>query len=284
MTDVVIVAHQERREASALARAAVTWLESHGHRAFMPRTDADALGLDELASDRPVSDAELAVCIGGDGTVLRMVDLLNGAPVPIMAVNLGMLAYLTEVEPPAMTAALQRYFSGDCTVEHRMLLQVEVVRSGTSKPSGSWRALNEAVLEKEESGHTVRLLVNIDDAPFMSYAADGMIIATPTGSTAYSLSARGPVISPQHRAMLLTPVSPHQLFDRSLVLSPDETVEIEVAGHRGVVLTVDGTSVASLAAGDAVRCRPASEDARFVCFGRRRFHQVLRAKFGLADR
>ena len=284
MTDVVIVAHQERREASALARAAVTWLESHGHRAFMPRVDAAVLGLDDLASDRPVAEAELALCIGGDGTVLRMVDLLDGAPVPIMAVNLGMLAYLTEVEPPAMTAALQRYFSGDCSVEHRMLLQVEVVRSGTNTPSGSWRALNEAVLEKEESGHTVRLLVNIDDAPFMSYAADGMIIATPTGSTAYSLSARGPVISPQHRAMLLTPVSPHQLFDRSLVLSPDETVEIEVAGHRGVVLTVDGSSVASLAAGDVVRCRPATEDAQFVCFGRRRFHQVLRAKFGLADR
>jgi NAD+ kinase len=284
MTDVVIVAHQERREAGALARAAVTWLEAHGHRVFMPREDAVVLGLETLASDRPAREASLALCIGGDGTVLRMVDMLDGAPVPIMAVNLGMLAYLTEVEPPAMTAALQRYFSGDCTVEHRMLLQVEVVRAGSTQPSGSWRALNEAVLEKEESGHTVRLLVNIDDAPFMSYAADGMIIATPTGSTAYSLSARGPVISPQHRAMLLTPVSPHQLFDRSLVLSPDETVEIEVAGHRGVVLTVDGTSVASLAAGDTVRCRPATEDAEFVCFGRRRFHQVLRAKFGLADR
>ena len=284
MTDVVIVAHQERREATALARAAVAWLEEHGHTAFMPRVDADALGLGELASDRPASSAGLALCIGGDGTVLRIVELLDGAEVPVIAVNLGLLAYLTEVEPPAMTAALRRYFDGDCSVENRMLLHVEVLRAGSTEPSGTWRALNEAVLEKEESGHTVRLLVNIDDAPFMSYAADGMIIATPTGSTAYSLSARGPVISPQHRAMLLTPVSPHQLFDRSLVLSPDETVSIEVAGHRGVVLTVDGTSVASLGAGDTVRCQPAIECASFVCFGRRRFHQVLRAKFGLADR
>ena len=114
--------------------------------------------------------------------------------------------------------------------------------------------------------------------------ADGMIMATPTGSTAYSLSARGPVISPNHRAMLLTPVSPHQLFDRSLVLSPDETVETEVMGHRAVVLTIDGRRVMSLAEGDVVRCRPAAEDALFVRFGRRRFHQILRTKFGLNDR
>ena len=94
----------------------------------------------------------------------------------------------------------------------------------------SWRALNEAVVEKHDSGHTVRLLARIAGEPFTSYAADGLIVATPTGSTAYSLSARGPVVSPQHRAMLLTPVSPHMLFDRTLVLDPSETVEIEVAG------------------------------------------------------
>ncbi len=94
------------------------------------------------------------------------------------------------------------------------------------------RALNEAVVEKAESGHTVRLLARIDGEPFTYYAADGLIVSTPTGSTAYSLSARGPVVSPRHRAMLLTPVSPHMLFDRTLVLDPSETIEIEVSGHR----------------------------------------------------
>jgi NAD+ kinase len=237
-----------------------------------------------LASDRPIGGAGLAVAIGGDGTVLRLVDQIDGAPVPVLAVNLGTLAYLTEVEPPAIISALERFFDGDCHIEHRMLLQVELLRRGAPVAEGSWRALNEAVLEKAEAGHTVRLLVEIDDAPFITYAADGMIIATPTGSTAYSLSARGPVISPNHRAMLLTPVSPHQLFDRSLVLSPDEPVRVEVDGHREVVLTIDGRVVASLRAGDSVRCRPHVADARFVRFGRRRFHQVLRAKFGLADR
>ena len=130
----------------------------------------------------------------------------------------------------------------------------------------------------------MRLLVDIDGAPFTSYAADGLIVATPTGSTAYSLSARGPVISPTHRAMLLTPVSPHMLFDRALVLDPDEDVAIEVMGHRPVVLSLDGVRVAGLSEGDTVRCRPSDSSAIFVRFGPRRFHQILKAKFGLSDR
>ena len=284
MTDVLLVAHHERHEAAALARAAAAWLADHGHRVWMPAEDVEALGLPDLASTQAPGTAGLAVSLGGDGTVLRTVDLLDGAPVPVVAVNVGALGYLTEVEPPAMTNALERFFAHDCTVERRMLLLTEVLRQGETAPLGPWRALNEAVLEKEESGHTVHLLVRIDEAAFTSFAADGLIIATPTGSTAYSLSARGPVISPNLRALLVTPVSPHQLFDRSLVLSPDEMVEAEVMGHRPVVLTVDGRRVASLIEGDIVRCRPAAQDALFVRYGRRRFHQILRAKFGLTDR
>jgi NAD+ kinase len=130
----------------------------------------------------------------------------------------------------------------------------------------------------------VRLLVRIDGALFTSYAADGLIIATPTGSTAYSLSARGPVVSPRHRALLLTPVSPHMLFDRSLVLDPEEEVDIEVSGHREATLSVDGQQVAMLVERDVVAVRASDRSAQFVRFGRRRFHQILKAKFGLADR
>ena len=133
-------------------------------------------------------------------------------------------------------------------------------------------------------GHTIRLAVSIDGEFFTTYAADGLIVATPTGSTAYSLSARGPVVSPRHRAMLLTPVSPHMLFDRTLVLDPTETVEIEVAGFRPAALAVDGQRVATLAEGDVVTCRPAAETARFVRLSSHHFHQILKSKFGLADR
>jgi NAD+ kinase len=289
VTSVFIVAHHERTDAAVLAQAAVGWLAAHGHDAWMLHEDADALGLGELGSDRSPGEAGLAICLGGDGTMLRTIKCLDGAPVPVIGVNVGVLGYLTEIEPPALLPALERWFAsdewaGDWHIEERMMLQIVVNRVGADDPRERWRALNEVVLEKGESGHTVHLLVSIDGAPFTSYAADGLIVATPTGSTAYSLSARGPVVSPQHRAMLLTPVSPHMLFDRSLVLDPDEPISIEVTGYRPVEVSVDGQRVVTLSEGDTLTCVPAAATARFVRFGPRRFHQILKAKFGLADR
>ena len=286
MSAVMIVAHHERAEAAALAELAASWLAERGHQAWMPPEDASALGTPALAAERSPSTADLVLSLGGDGTMLRAINIIDGAAVPVIGVNVGLLGYLTEVEPPSMTAALERFLAGDYTVEQRMMLTVAIEpRPGlTGRVLGPWRALNEAVIERQESGHTVRLLVDIDGAPFTSYAADGLIMATPTGSTAYSLSARGPVVSPTHRALLLTPVSPHMLFDRSLVLDPDEDIAVEVIGHRPVALSLDGVRVAVLGEGDTVRCRAADERALFVRFGRRRFHQILKAKFGLSDR
>ena len=134
-------------------------------------------------------------------------------------------------------------------------------------------------------GHTVRLGVSIDGELFTTYAADGLIVATPTGSTAYAFSARGPIVEPDPPCLVLTPVSPHMLFDRSLVLAPDARVRIEVVGDRPATLSVDGHNLGTLARGDAVVChgrrrvRPG-----FVTFGPRDFHRILKTKFGLADR
>ncbi|MEP7115448.1 MAG: NAD(+)/NADH kinase [Ilumatobacteraceae bacterium] len=290
MTDVLLVAHHDRVEAAALARLAATWLVEHGHTAWMTPEDAEPLELLDLVSERRPDSAGLALCLGGDGTMLRAVKMLGGAGVPIIGVNVGLLGYLTEVEPPALTAALERWDAGSdigqWRVEERMMVDAALHRFGVdrSDEAQDWTALNEVVVEKQEAGHTVRLLVRIDGAPFTSYAADGLIIATPTGSTAYSLSARGPVVSPKHRALLLTPVSPHMLFDRTLVLDPDEQVEIEVIGHRPATLSVDGQTAASLAEGDTVVVKASASVARFVRFGERRFHQILKTKFGLSDR
>jgi NAD+ kinase len=286
VSSVLLVAHHERFEAAALARTAADWLSAHGHTAWMTPEDARAVTIPELASDRPAGEADLAVCLGGDGTMLRTIHLLAGAAVPVIGVNVGLLGYLTEVEPPALAHALERWFAGpdigNWHIDERMMIDLTVRRDGVDV--GTWTALNEGVVEKQESGHTVRLQVTIDGAPFTSYAADGLIVATPTGSTAYSLSARGPVLSPRTRAVLLTPVSPHMLFDRSLVLDPAEAAEIEVMGHRPVTLSVDGQPVTSLAEGDRVAVAPSPHTAQFVRFGERRFHQILKAKFGLADR
>ena len=280
MTSVVVIAHHQRSEARDLARQAAEWLRERNITPWMPAEDIDVLGLADLvpaASNLVPQDAELVLSLGGDGTVLRSVHLVADRGIPVMGVNVGLLGYLTEVEPEALTDALELWRAGTARVEERLMVEARI---GVHRHL----ALNEVVIEKSESGHTVRLDVHIDGAQFTTYQADGLIIATPTGSTAYSLSARGPIVSPTHRALLVTPVSPHMLFDRALVLDPAEKVDVQIVGHRSATLSVDGRNVGSANEGDTVYLRAASETARFVRVGDRRFHQVLKAKFGLEDR
>ena len=218
--------------------------------------------------------------------MLRAVRSVNGAAIPIIGVNLGMLGYLANVEQESILDALNAWHTGTeggaFHYDDRMLLEVSIWTNGARK--ANLLALNEVVIEKKEAGHTVRLGVDIDSAPFTTYAADGLIIATPTGSTAYSMSARGPILSPRLRAVLVTPVSPHMLFDRSMVLDPSEPVRVEVLGHREVNVATDGGLVYSLQPGDIVEVRAAKEVARFMRFEEQRFHHVLKSKFGLNDR
>lgn len=279
---LALVAHHQRREARVHALSVAAWCTDHGVDFWMPAHDGNELELDEYASERSIGEADVVVSLGGDGTMLRSVELLRGLAVPLLGVNLGSLGYLTEVEPDTLNDALDRFALGEAAgewhLDQRMMLDVAV--NGTLVG----RALNEAVVEKNQSGHTVRLLARIDGHPFTHYEADGLIVSTPTGSTAYSLSVRGPIVSPRHRAILLTPVSPHMLFDRSLVLNPDEVVEIEVAGHRRADVAVDGQPRSVLEPGDVVRCSPSAATANFVRFGAYRYHQILKSKFNLTDR
>jgi NAD+ kinase len=276
---VAIVPHQLRPEAVELARQAIGWLGEWGHDVRIPEEDAEATSLDEWAvpAGKVGEGADLAVALGGDGTMLRTVDLVCDDDVPVLGVNVGQLGYLTEVEPADLRHALERFFAGDFHVEQRMTLEVEV--GGVRR-----MALNETVLEKTLSGHTVRLAMSINDGPFLTTAADGLIVATPTGSTAYNFSARGPIVSPRLRGLVVTPVSPHTLFDRSLVLDEDEWVRLEVLDGRPASLVIDGRSLGVLEPGDAVVCRAGRHDARFVTLNGRDFHQILKAKFSLADR
>jgi NAD+ kinase len=298
---VGILLHHEREQAAELARDAAAWLIERGHEVQLPLRDAGIAGLPELgvAEEGFAPGLDLALSLGGDGTMLRTVDLVAADGVPVVGVNVGQLGYLTEVEPPGLRMALKRFLAGSYEVEERMLLQVAVdthqplddgamPSGGTSRrPRGdpsTYLGLNEAVLEKTPMGHTVRLGVSIDGEMFTPYAADGLIVATPTGSTAYAFSARGPIVEPIHRCLLMTPVSPHMLFDRSLVLAPEARLRIEVVGDRPATLSVDGHNLGTLHRGDAVTMTAAAESARFVTFGPRNFLRILKTKFGLADR
>ena len=203
MSAVTLVVHNQRSNALELARQAVQWLHERGHEvrhAARRRRGRRPPSISRCPDDKLAEDVDLAVSLGGDGTMLRTVDLVEDAEVPVLGVNVGLLGYLTEVEPNAMTSALERFFAGDYGIEDRMMLSVTIRSRRSSLDGWSFRALNEAVVEKTQSGHTVRMLVRIGGEVFTSYAADGLIVATPTGSTAYSLSARGPIVSPRHRA------------------------------------------------------------------------------------
>jgi NAD+ kinase len=288
MAHVAFVTHPERPEAAALAGRVGTWLREQGHEARVAEGHAHA-----LASGPTDDDIDLAVSFGGDGTMLRAVELASPAGVPVLGVNLGHLGYLTEVEPSGLQSALERFLAGDYGVEERMTLQVTVqcapsaedTEDRATPPTRSLLALNEMVVEKPvPPGHSIRLAASIADRPFITYAADGILVATPTGSTAYNLSARGPIVSPHLRALIVTPVSPHMLFDRPLVLGPSETFRLELLSGGPAVLVVDGSCVEHLGPGDAVVCRAGHHPARLVTFGRRDFHAILKAKFNLTDR
>jgi NAD+ kinase len=265
MATVAFIPHPDRPVGSELAEIAGAWLAAHGHNAMI------------IVGDSRLPDVDLVVSLGGDGTMLHSIGLVGAREIPLMGVNIGHLGYLTDVEPEELVTALERYFAGEHRLEKRMTLDVSY--NGAVR-----RALNEAVLEKTTSGHTVRLAVSIDGEPLVTYAADGLIVATPTGSTAYNLSVRGPICSPTHRAIVITPVSAHMLFDRSLVLDPDQVVGVHVLDGREARLVVDGQVVGVVDASQPIELSASKIDAALVRFGPPDFHRVLRSKFGLADR
>ena len=280
---VLLVVHQHRDEALKLAHDAVAWLVSSGHQVRLPPEDAIVLGRGDLAVGDPATGRyDLVLSIGGDGTMLRAVDLVAANDVPVLGIHVGQLGYLVETEPRDYVAAIEGFFAGSYEIEERMRLEVAV--DGLPEGALGGAALNEAVLEKTPLGHTVRLRVDIDGEYFTTYTADGLIVATPTGSTAYALSARAPIVAPSHRALVLTPVAPHHLFDRTLVLRPSSEVRIELASYRPAKLFLDGRELATLQEGMAVRATASPHPARLVTFTRRNFLDILKTKFGLNDR
>jgi NAD+ kinase len=280
---VGLVPHRERPLAHMLALAAAEWFRDRGVEIRLPKAEAETASLAHLGVDAEafIADLDLVIAIGGDGTMLHTVQLVYPAPVPILGVNAGQLGYLTALEPDELEPALPRLLAGDFAVSERMMLEVVFTTNAAVR---SEFALNEAVLERQVSGHLVRFDLAINGSAFTTYAADGVIVATPTGSTAYSFSVRGPIASPALRCLLLTPISPHMLFDRTLVLAEHEQLDFVVAGLREAVCTMDGRHVTVLEPGDRVSCRAAPEPLRLVQLRARDFHQILKTKFALPDR
>lgn len=300
MATIAILVNPARNDAAALAASTVDWLVNEGHVVHSLRlADADRAAGQVPAGDLTHADiagADLAISLGGDGTFLRLVPLAYAAGVPLFGVNFGRLGYLLEVEPEHLRQVLQRALGGEVRTEERVVLAVTVngefaqaagddrslAGDGITSPVGTrwWVALNEMVTEKTVPGHMVSLSTAIDDEAFVSYKADGVLVATPTGSTAYNLSAGGPVISPTLAAMVLTPVAPHMMIERSVVLRADQVVTVTVEPGRPAVLVIDGREAGRLAPGAQVVCRVAPARLRVIAPGQRGFAGPLRATLG----
>ena len=278
MARIGVVLHGADADALDHAVTLTETLTTQGHTVVAVVDDAERVGTLECvaASDFPAG-LDLAISLGGDGTMLRTVALLAGADVKILGVNFGDLGYLTVIDPDELETAVERSLVGDHDIEERMLVMGEVAGE-------TMHALNDIVVERAPGDTTVRIGVSIDGVRFTSYPADGLIVSTPTGSTAYALSARGPIVFPTHYALQITPVSPHMLFDRSLVLGPDSVIDLTIEGHRSAVVSVDGNTLVTMAPGDTITCRRSPHIARLVIFDARDNLAVLKSKLGITDR
>jgi NAD+ kinase len=249
---VALVVHEGRAGAVRTAEDLRRDLEREGVATTLVR------GPDDVRSDPP----QLVVSVGGDGTFLRAARVAAEADCPVLGVKVGRLGFLTEIEPgPDALKLVRAALEGQARVEERLAAMAEPA-DGTSFPA-QW-AMNEIMVEKWTRHRLVRLAVHVDDEYVTTFSADGVIVATPTGSTAYSFSARGPIVSPSVACLVLTPIAAHMVFDRSFVLGADQVVVLEVVGDEPGVLSADGREGIELPVGSRIRILAAPRPARLV--------------------
>jgi len=225
-------------------------------RAALTAEGVKAVDVDEVAAD-----VDLVVAVGGDGTFLRAAYVASRVGSPVLGVKVGRLGFLTEVEPPFAVALVLEALHGRAPVEERLAVVAEAA-DGTSFPP-QW-AMNEIMVEKRARHRLIRLKVAVDGEYVTTFSADGVIVATPTGSTAYSFSARGPIVSPDVACLVVTPIAAHMVFDRSFVLGAGRVVTLEVVGDEPGLVSADGRETQEVSVGTEVRIRASERPARLV--------------------
>jgi len=232
------------------------------HICSQPPATAHTASLHDAEARAHVAEQDLLIVVGGDGSLLRAGRLSAPHQIPILGVNLGRLGFLPEVQPRNWLTVLERVLRGDYWIEERMMLQVEHWRQATLLDA--YEVLNEAVVSRGALARPVRLKTVIDGGYLTTYLADGLIIATPTGSTAYALAAGGPILPPQLKNILLIAIAPHLSVDRAIVLAQGATVEVTAYSEHQAILSADGQTEVPLENGDQVRVRMSQHMARFA--------------------
>jgi NAD+ kinase len=286
MTDrtALLIVHTGRKPAVTVGRALAERLLAAGMTVRALESEADALGCPDVQVDGSGADgAELVIALGGDGTLLRAAEFARPSGAALLGVNLGHVGFLAEAERTDLESMVERLLSSSYDVEERMTLDV-LVRRGDDVVARDW-ALNDVTVEKAERQRMVDLMVEIDARPLSRWAGDGVVCATPTGSTAYAFSAGGPVVWPSVEAILVVPISAHALFARPLVAAPSSTVAIELpSDSAGAIAFCDGRRTIDLRTRDRLEICRGSQPIRLVRLSGSAFTDRLVSKFHLPVR
>ena len=234
---VLFVIHAAHPTAFDIARAAASGLLAKGIAVSVSDGDESGVGIAEVTASNDAAGCELVMVFGGDGTILRGIEIARDHDVPVFSVNLGHVGFLAEAEPEDIDAVINTVVNKEWSVEERTALAIHATDAG-GRTWESW-ALNEIAIEKFNREHMANLLVSIDERPVSQWACDGVLVATPTGSTAYAFSAGGPVVWPEVAALVLLPLSAHALFAKPMVISPNSNIQITLLSDEAL-LTADG--------------------------------------------
>jgi NAD+ kinase len=285
MARVAIVSKPHKEELSRILPELVEWLRAHGMDPLLDRegalhTDvAPALDRAEMVEWKP----DLVIVLGGDGTLLAAARVFAASGTPILSVNLGYLGFLTEIRLGDLYPTLESWCAGCHELDERAMLHAALWRDG--EQYSCYEALNEVVVSKGDIARMGEFAVELDGKSVARFRADGVIVSTPTGSTAYTLAANGPILTPDVDALVVTPICPHLLTLRPIVLRGDASLKVKVVGIPNLaLLTVDGQQAVELRLGDELRCRRSQHTVKLVRINESGFFEALRSKLSWGER
>lgn len=279
-----IVLHGAKQSAAECGLWLADLLRSNGVEVFSLAADVPRMKevVEPATEEQFRRGFDLIFALGGDGTFLRAAELAADSGTPLLGVNLGRVGFLTTIERDDLPKALEKILRDGFNVAQRMTLDADIVVDGVVRTS-MW-ALNDVSVTKLEPGRLIKLGISIGGEPLTTLAADGVVVATPTGSTAYSFSSGGPIVKPSVDCIIVTPISPHLVFDRSVVAAPDDMVEIQVLPDPdAVAASADGHPYVEVPPGGVVRIRRSSRDMKLASVDDVPFWRLVRTKFGLPE-
>lgn len=284
MKNLGIIVNLKKKNVFNIIKELAFWLLKKNCSLFIPKKVLTQINIPaQDLEESNLEKLEMVIVLGGDGTLLHTVKFLKGRAIPILAINLGKLGFLTEITQDEIYSSLERVFKKQYIINYRIMLEAQVIRN--NEKVAVFYALNDAVVNKGSLSRLINFELFIQDEYVATYFADGIIVSTPTGSTAYSLAAGGPIIYPDLSALVITPICPHSLTHRPMVFTSENIILIKIISEdEDINLTCDGQERYSLQNGDCIAITKAARQTLLICPEKRSFFEVLRTKLNWGKR